>query len=342
MRILQVAPPWFAVPPPRYGGTELVVAALTDGLVAAGHEVTLFASGGSRTTAHLSTVYDTPPTADLGDAIVELPHVFAAHREAAGFDMVHDHTPVGATIGAVADGPPVVHTVHGAWTEATSRLYGEIGKQVHLVAISDDHASRAPADVPVFGVVPNGIDLAPYPFGAAPSDHLAWLGRAGSDKGADVAVEVARRTGRPLRMGIKVNEPDEHAWYDQVLQPLLQHCHVDVTLNATHQEKVELLQDAAAVLMPIRWDEPFGLVMVEANACGAPVIAFARGAAPEVLADGETGILVAPGDVDAMVAAVDRATELDRRACRRRVREHFSAERMLAGYLEVYERVTHR
>lgn len=342
MQILQVAPPWFAVPPVRYGGTELVVAALTDGLVAAGHDVTLVASGGSRTTAHLQSVYDTPPSTQLGDSIVELPHVLSARREAAGFDLVHDHTPLGAAFGAVVAGPPVVHTVHGAWTEPMCRLYRQIAKDVHLVALSDDHASRAPADIPLAGTVHNGIDLARYPFGDTASRHLAWLGRAGPDKGADIAVDVARRTGLPLRMAIKVNEPAEHTWWRDVLVPKLEGHHVDVTLNATHHQKTTLLRDALALLVPLRWDEPFGLMMVEANACGTPVVAFARGAAPELVADGETGVLVEPDDVEALAAAVNEAAALDRRACRDRVEQRFSAERMLAGYLEVYERVMQR
>lgn len=340
MRILQAAPPWFTVPPLRYGGIELVVAALTDGLVAAGHDVTLVASGGSRTNAHLHSVYDTPPSPLLGDTIAELSHALAAHRMAAGFDLVHDHTPLGAALGAAIDGPPVVHTVHGAWTKNACRLYRMISEDVHLVALSDDHASRAPADVRIAGTVHNGIDLDCYPFGATASDHLVWLGRAGPDKGADIAVDVARRTGRPLRMAIKVNEAAEHAWWREVLAPKLEGHHVDITMNATHHQKVSLLRDAVALLAPLRWDEPFGLVLVEASACGTPAVAFARGAASEIIVDGETGVLVEPGDVEAMVEAVDVAATLDRRACRTRVEEHFSAERMLAGYLEVYERVT--
>ena len=342
MRILQVAPPWFTVPPERYGGTELVAAALTDGLVAAGHEVTLVASGGSRTAAQLHSVYDTPPSTELGNVLVELPHVLAARRDAPGFDLVHDHTALGAAIGALGDGPPVVHTVHNAWTPPRCRLYREIAKDVHLVAISRDHASRAPTDVPLAGTVHNGIDLDRYPFGDTAGAHLAWLGRAGPDKGADVAVEVARRTGLPLRMGIKVNEPDERRWWHDVLLPELEGHHVDVTLNATHHQKITLLRDALALVTPLSWDEPFGLMMVEANACGTPVVVFARGAAPELVADGETGVLVEPDDVAAMARAVEQAAGLDRRACRHHVEQHFSAGRMLAGYLQVYDQVLRR
>lgn len=342
MRILQIAPPWFPVPPPGYGGTELVVSALTDGLVAMGHDVTLVASGGSRTSAHLCTVYDRAPSRQLGDSVTELPHVLAGHRRRADFDLVHDHTPLGASLASLAPGPPVVHTVHGPWEEPLVRLYRTICRQVHLVAISHDHAGRAPVDIVLAGIVHNGIDVDRYPFNGDPSRHLAWLGRAGPDKGADLAVEVARRTGRPLRIGMKVNEPAEERWWHEVLEPRIVGQPVEVTFNATHRQKVELLRDALALLAPLRWDEPFGLVLVEAQACGTPVIAFARGAAPELVADGTTGVVVAPDDLDAMVDAVDRVGALERRDCRARVVERFSAARMVDGYATVYDRVLDR
>lgn len=340
VQVLQIAPPWFEVPPLRYGGTEVVVAGLTDGLVAAGHDVTLLASGGSRTAGCLRTVYDEPPSGQLGDLLVELPHVLAGYRDRWRHDLVHDHTPVGVAVGAMLDGPPIVHTVHGAWTPTLCRLYREVSKDVHLVAISHDHAARAPADLTLAGVVPNGIDLSRYPLSEEPSRDLGWVGRAGPDKGADIAVEVAHRLGRRLRMAVKINEPAEREWWDRVMVPHLDEVEVDVVRNATHAQKLEVLQGSQVLLFPIRWDEPFGLVMAEANACGTPVVAFRRGSAPEVLADGVTGVLVEPGDVDALTAAVDAAGRLDRRACRAHVAHSFSIERMVAGYLQLYERLT--
>lgn len=341
MKLLQLAPPWFAVPPERYGGIELVVAALTDGLVAAGHEVTLLAAPGSRTRGRLWSVLDRAPSEDLGDPFVELPHVIAGYRARHAFDLIHDHTVLGAAQAALLDGPPVVHTVHGAFTTSLARLYREISDRVHLVALSLDHALRAPHDARIAGVVPNGLDLSRYPVRARGSGYLAFLGRAGADKGADLALQVAERLERPLHLGIKVNETEEHRWWEQVLRPRLERATVPtrVVLDATHDEKVALLGGADVLLFPIRWDEPFGLVMAEANAVGTPVVAFARGAVPEVVADGVTGILVPPGDVDGLCAAVAAAERLDRRACRRWVADRFGADRMVADYEDLYRRV---
>jgi glycosyltransferase involved in cell wall biosynthesis len=337
MRILQLAPPWFTVPPVRYGGTELVVGALTDQLVDRGHEVTLLASGGSLTRAELRTVYAIPPAEQLGDGIVELPHVLAGYEDRHRYDVIHDHTVTGTGVGALVDGPPVVHTVHGAWTPEMCRLYEKVADRVALVAISHDQAARAPAGLPLAGVVHNGIDVDNYPFEARHNGHLAWVGRAGSDKGADLAVTVATRLGLPLRMAMKLNEPEEHRWWDEVMVPLVDDSDTTVVHNATHAQKLAVLRGATALLVPIRWDEPFGLTMVEAGACGVPVVAFARGAAPEIVADGRTGWTVPPDDVDAMCAAVERAPAIDRGACRSHVERNFAATRMAQGYERIYK-----
>lgn len=336
MRILQLAPPWFPVPPLRYGGTELVMSALTDQLVDNGHQVTLLASGGSVTRAELRTVYATPPTEQLGDAFVEIPHVLAGYRDRQAYDVIHDHTVLGVGVGALLEGPPIVHTVHGAWTPELCRLYAAIADRVALVAISHDHAAHAPDDLPVAGVVHNGIDVARYPFEARAGGHLAWVGRAGADKGADLAVDVARRLGLPLRIAMKLNEPEEHRWWDEVMVPLLVDTDTTVVHNATHVEKLAILQGAVALLFPIRWDEPFGLTMVEAGACGTPVAAFGRGAVAEVIDHGRTGWVLPPDDLDAMCAAVERADTIDRATCRAHVERHFAAARMARGYERVY------
>ncbi len=343
MRILQVAPPWFSVPPERYGGTELVVGSLADGLTARGHDVTLVASGGSVTSARLHSPYRVPPSASLGDPVVELPHVLAAHRWRDGVDLVHDHTTLGAALASVGSGAPVVHTLHHEWSLPMARVLRQVADRVHVVAISHDHAARAPADVPLAGVVHNGIELERFPFTphAAVDGHLAFLGRSGADKGADVAVEVAARTGLPLRMAVKVNEADEREWWTRVMEPLLARrtARVEVIDNADHEEKVELLAGARALLCPLRWDEPFGLMMAEAGACGTPVVAWRRGASSEVVEHGRTGLLVDPGDVDGLCDAVRRVGELDRRAARDRIARLFSAERMVRDYERLYRRV---
>lgn len=338
MRILQVAPPWFEVPPVRYGGIELVIGALADGLVAAGHDVTLLASGGSATAATLHTVYSRPPSADLGDTLTELLHVLAVD-DLGPFDVVHDHTLIGTTRLAAQGAWPVVHTLHGPWTDRSRRVYGRLGARVGLVAISHDQAAGA-SGVPLAGVVHNGIDVERYPVGLDRTDELVFVGRANPEKGPELAIEVARRTGRPLAMAIKVNEPAEHEYWEQVLEPQLARIDSRVVGDATHAEKSAMMAGAHAVLMPIQWEEPFGLVMVEAGACGTPVVVFGRGAAPEVVVDDETGFVVSPDEgLDGLCTAVEAAARIDPATCRQHVVRHFSRERMVADYLELYERL---
>jgi glycosyltransferase involved in cell wall biosynthesis len=339
LRILQIAPPWFAVPPTGYGGTEQVVGLLVDGLVERGHEVTLVAAGGSTSRARLRTTFPTPPTSKLGDATIALTHAAAAYRDAGGFDVVHDHTVAGAALGAFAVPCPVVHTVHGPWTPEAGALYAQIHDRVHLTAISHDHASRAPDGVRLAGVVHNGVDVAAHHFVAEPSDDLAFVGRANPEKGPLLAIEVARRLGRHLRMAIKVNEPDEHEYFATQIAPALEHADAEVVPITSHADKCRLLGEAAAVLFPITWPEPFGLVPVEANACGTPVVAFAEGAVPEIIEHGRTGVLVARGDIDGFTAAVDRAARLERATCRAVVTERFDAAHMVARYERLYRRV---
>ncbi len=339
MRILQVAPPWFAVPPEGYGGIEAVVANLTDGLVAAGHEVTLLAAGGSRTTAHLCTVHPSPPSEALGDLVAEALHHLAVD-ELGPFDVVHDHTLFG-TIRLVAAGTRhLVHTLHGPWTPHVRGIYERIGDRVSLVAISR-HQAAAAGRVRVAVTIPHGIDTMRFPMSLHRTDELVFVGRATPDKGPVTAVEVARRTGRPLAMAIKVNEPQERAYWRDVVLPLLKGVDANVVVNATHEDAVAMMARSYAVLVPIDWEEPFGLVMLEAAACGGRVVAFDRGAAGEIVVDGRTGLLVDPGEgVEGMCRAVDAAGTIFPGACREHAEQHYGVDAMVQAHLELYERVT--
>jgi glycosyltransferase involved in cell wall biosynthesis len=340
MRILQLAPPWLAVPPAGYGGTEWVVSALADGLVAAGHDVTLLASGGSRTTARLQTVFEDPPFDRLGDPWVETMQALAGYRDRRTYDVIHDHTgTAGPALASVVEGTPTVHTLHRPWTDSQRLLAQAVSPPVHLVAISHDQSQDAPPGVSVAGVVHNGVLLARYSLVEKKQNFLLFVGRAHPEKGPQVAVEVARRLGRPLVMAIKVNEPIEKAYWDEVLEPLCRELDVEVHFEPGHKEKVDLMGHAAALLAPIQWREPFGMVIPEANACGTPVVAFARGAAPELIVHGQTGFLVPPGDVDGFCAATDRVGDIEPARCRSHVGEYFSAEKMVAGYEEIYQSV---
>jgi glycosyltransferase involved in cell wall biosynthesis len=340
MKILQLAPPWLAVPPKGYGGTEWVISGLAEGLTAAGHDVTLLASGGSRTTARLETVFAEPPFERLGDTWVETVHALTGYRNGHAYDVIHDHTgTVGPALAAMADNTPTVNTLHRPWTDESRLLAQLVSPPVHMVAISHDQSRDAPPGVSLAGVVHNGVLLDRYSFVEKKEDFLLFVGRAHPEKGPQVAIEVARRLGRPLVMAIKVNESIEHAYWDEVLEPLCNELDVEVHLEPEHKEKVDLMGHAAALVAPIQWREPFGMVIPEANACGTPVVAFAMGAAPELIAHGQTGFVVPPGDVDGFCAATDRVGEIEPARCRSHVGEYFSAEKMVAGYEEIYKSV---
>jgi glycosyltransferase involved in cell wall biosynthesis len=340
-RILQIAPPWFAVPPTGYGGIEWIVASLADGLVEAGHDVTLLASGDSVTKATLEHVFDVAPSLHIGNPWYEATHATAAYADTGRFDVIHDHTgAIGPAIAAaIVDRPPVVNTLHGCWTPANTRLYRAISDRVVLTPISHDQAARTPAGITVGDVVHNGIALERYPYRDRKEDFLLFVGRASADKGPEVAIEVAKRVGLPLVMAIKVDDQLEIEYYETMIEPAMQGAEVDVRTGVGHDEKVELMGAARAVLVPIRWDEPFGLVMAESMACGTPVVAYRRGAAPEIVVDGSTGALIEPGNLADFVAATETIGRIDPAACRAVVEDGLSADRMVDRYEVLYERL---
>jgi len=338
VRIAEIAPPWFTVPPTGYGGIELIVSLLTENLVGRGHDVTLFASAGSTTTAALVSPLDAPDPALLGNVWYEVSHALAAYLDVdGGFDVIHDHSGiVGPALGALLDGrPPVVHTLHGPWTEPSRRYYSLLQDRVSLVAISEAQRSDYP-ELRYAATVHNGIDLDAYPYREDKEDYLVYIGRATPDKGPVQAIEVAREAKMPLKMLVKRNEPFEIAYWDEAVAPKL-HDEVDVFERVSHAAKADLLARARAMIFPIQWPEPFGLVMIEAMACGTPVLACPRGAATEIVRDGVTGFLRA--SVDELVEAVRRVGECSSRACRERVAQRFSTEAMVTGYERIFEKV---
>jgi len=339
MRIAQVAPPWLAVPPQGYGGIEWVVALLADGLAERGHDVTLYATGDSRTKAKLDFVFPAAPGPKLiNDPVFDTTHTLYALRAPERFDVFHVHSPFSALAAAVELPRPVVHTLHGSFTDDMRRLYAQIGDRASFVAISEDQRSHMP-ELNYAGVVYNGVDLPDYPLRRDKEDFVLFLGRASPDKGALRAVRAAGEAGERLVIAVKVaHEEEERHWHEEVL-PVMP---ADATVlgEISLAEKVDLLARAKAVLFPIDWDEPFGLVMTEAMACGTPVIATPRGSVPEVVADGETGFVVSVENYPAeAAAALGRLGEIDPDACRRRVEERFSKEAMVAGYEAVFERL---
>ena len=338
MKIAVVAPVWFPVPPTGYGGIELVVSLLADGLADAGHDVTLFASGGSRTSAKLvSPMAEAPDPRELGNPWYDGFHALSSYLQVDGFDVVSDHAGiVGPICGAMLRGrPPVVHTLHGPWTPQSRLLYSVAGKHVHLVSISDAQRADNP-DVPYLGTVHNGIDLASYPYREDKEDFLVYIGRSNPDKGPKEAITIARRAGRPMKMILKRSEPPEREYFDHEIAPLLS-SDIELHENVSHDLKVDILGRACAMVFPTRWPEPFGLVMVEAMACGTPVITTNWGAAPELVDDGVTGFR-RDGD-DELVEMVGLVRTLSPAACRARVENLFSAEAMVRSYEAMFRRV---
>jgi glycosyltransferase involved in cell wall biosynthesis len=338
MRIAQIAPPWFTVPPSGYGGIELVVSLLTENLVERGHDVTLFASAGSTTTAALVSPLDAPDPALLGNVWYEVSHALSAYLDAIEtFDVIHDHSGiVGPALGALLDGgPPVVHTLHGPWTEPGRRYYRLLQDRVHLVAISEAQRSDFP-ELRYAATVHNGIDPESYPYREDKDEYLVYIGRATPDKGPVQAIEVARQAKMPLKMLVKRNEPFEIAYWDEAVAPKL-HDEVEVFERVSHDVKAEMLSRARAMVFPIQWPEPFGLVMIEAMACGTPVLACPRGAATEIVDDGSTGFL--RSSVDELVETVRRVGECSSSACRAWVANRFSTDAMVSGYERVFEKV---
>ncbi len=334
-----IAPPYLAVPPLGYGGIEQVVSALTEGLVAAGHDVTVFAAPGSVTSARLISPLPAPVT--LGDPTGicdEMYHIAAAYHEAQSFDIIHDHTGFGPTLGAMLTRPPVIHTLHGPWTAKSTRLARLLSDRVELVAISNTQRGANP-QLRYAGMVYNGINLSAHPFREAKEDYLVFVGRINSEKRPEVAIEIARKAGLPLVMIIKCSEPMERRYFDEFVAPLLA-ADITVLQEPAQDLKIDIVGRARALVFPIDWPEPFGLVMTEAMACGTPVIARALGSVPEIVRNGITGF--ACNSVEEMVEAVEVVTMLHPKDCRDDVEQRFSASDMVKNYVEVYRTAVER
>ena len=340
LRIAMLAPPWIPVPAPAYGGIEEVVRLLSAGLTARGHDVTLFAPPGSESRANVVTVLEEPHPDDIQTAQFEADHVArvfgeidAAAADGAPFDVIHDHT--GHTALAMADrvATPLVHTLHGPFTEDAKRFYATHGAKACIVAISHAQLAAAPPEMGGGRVVHNPIDCAEWPFREEKDDFLLWIGRMSPDKGPHRAIAAAREAGAPLVLAGPV-QPGQESFFAEEVEPALGRDGIEYVGEADADRKRNLYLRARALLMPIRWPEPFGLVMVEAAACGTPVIAFPEGSAPEVVVDGETGFVV--DDEHAMAAAVGRLGEIDPAVCRRRCEERFGVPAVVAGYENVY------
>lgn len=340
MRIAQIAPPWIAVPPEGYGGTEWVVKHLCDGLVARGHEVHLFATGDSHTDAQLHALFPAQMPGEIGRTPYDARHVAWALDEIVRdgrFDVIHDHSGfLGVAFGG-GSRARMVHTVHCAFDAAAYGFYEQFRDAVGYVSISDFQRTLGPPGMRWTATVYNALPVNDWPYRERKDDYLLAFGRICEDKGFHLAIEVARRTGRRLLMAGVVQ-----AWYrdyfERQIAPQVDDEQIVYLGEVSDAQKRDLFAGASAFVFPILWPEPFGIVMIEAMAAGTPVIALRNGSVPEVVPEGVGGFVC--DDVDAMVAAVDRLDEIEPAACRASVAERFSVEKTAADYEAVYRGVT--
>ncbi|MGI5214553.1 glycosyltransferase family 4 protein [Plantactinospora sp. CA-290183] len=330
-----IVPPWYALPPPGYGGLEQVCSALVDALAAKGHEVTLFGAGTGTGTA--ATFVGTVPELQhqrVGQALPELAHLARVNRmvSPASYDIVHDHTTVGPY--AAADrSVPTVATVHNRPSGELREILGDVDPSVGLVAISDTQRRLAP-ELPWAATVHNGISTATMMAKSSPGPGpVLWLARFSADKGPDLAIQACRDAGMPLVLAGKCDERPEQRYLEQVVEPMVG---PDVTVlrNPDRDATVRLMLAARCLIMPIRWEEPFGMVMVEAMATGTPVVALNRGAVPELVRSGETGLIC--DEPAELAGALRQVSRIEPAACVAHVRRAFSAERMADDYERVY------
>ena len=335
MRIAQIAPLHEAVPPKLYGGTERVVSFLTEELVALGHDVTLFASGDSVTSAKLEPIW--PRALRLDPAIRDpiAPHMLlmeAARRQADDFDVLHFHMDYWSFSLFGRQRTPFVTTMHGRLDLGELQPVFDTFPHVPIVSISDSQRKPLP-QANYVATVHHGLPanlLTPLP---GKKDYLAFLGRIAPEKGPDKAIRIARACGLPLKIAAKVDRVDQ-VYFDTVIRPMLAEGGAEMIGEINDAQKPEFLSGAVGLLMPIDWPEPFGLVMIEAMACGTPVIAYNYGSVPEIVEDGVSGFIVE--DEASAIAAVKRLDTLSRETVRARFDQRFTARRMAEDYLNIY------
>jgi glycosyltransferase involved in cell wall biosynthesis len=336
MRIAQIAPLWERVPPPTYGGIELVVSLLTDELVRRGHDVTLFASGDSITLAKLDSVH--PQSLRLDPQIkecqiYEMLQLATVYERAAEFDLIHSHMGCAALPSAMLSKTPTVHTLHGIFTHDNEKMFTYAKNQPYVSISHSQRESRLGLNC--VGTVYNGIDVSSHKFFPTPDApaYLAFLGRISPEKGPHHAITIAKATGIPLKMAGKI-DPVDVEYFDREIKHHIDGEFIQFLGEADHQMKNNLMGRAIATLFPITWREPFGLVMIESMAAGTPAIAMNLGAVPEVIAHGISGFIV--NNFDEYIDAVKNISAISRQETRAYVSQHFGIDRMVTDYEIVY------
>jgi glycosyltransferase involved in cell wall biosynthesis len=338
MRIAQIAPIVERVPPKKYGGTERMVHALTEELMKRGHDVTLFASGDSVTSAKLESVYPRGiREAKMKDIYGLNPwtllNLGLAYELQDEFDIIHDHlAPVSLPVANMAS-TPVVMTMHAAFNAETKKLFQTLHGP-HIVTISEAQMYSLPS-LNHAGTVYNGLPMEHYPFGAEMGEYLLYVGRISQEKGVHFALDVAQQLDLPLIIAAKVDAQDQ-PYFKEYIEPRLSD-RIQWIGEVNEEERNKLMVNARCFLHPVTWREPFGLTLIEAMACGCPVVAFDKGSIPEIIDTGVTGFVVQ--DLDTMIEAVENIANIDRTVCRERALSNFSASKMADGYEAVYRKV---
>jgi glycosyltransferase involved in cell wall biosynthesis len=342
MKIALLAPPYLPVPPKGYGGTERIVHYLAEELVKKGYEVTLFASGDSKTSAKLFSTF--PKSLGNSGEIKNKPlypllSYVDCFSRASDFDIIHNHAQYYAMFLADLVKTPVVHTIHGSFAKGEvpedKRMTLERFRHHFFVSISYNQRESLP-DLNWVENVYNGLDISEYHFSPQKGDYLLWVGRITAKKGPVEAIKVAKKLKMKLKIAAVVDPVDRDFFTNEVL-PLIDGKFIEFIGEIPEKEKRDIYSHAYCTLYPIRWHEPFGLVMVESMVCGTPVVAFEMGSVPEVVIDGKTGYIVS--NIEEMVNAVKKIDKIDRKLCRKHVEEKFTLEKMVQGYEGVYKKI---
>lgn len=346
LKIAQIAPLWFSIPPKKYGGIERIISSLTEELVRMGHDVTLFASGDSKTRAKLISVY---PEAlikaeyNWQDPVWNLENLSEVLKKANDFDILHSHLDFWTLSFQDLTKTPVLHTLHNQLYKASITREGERKptriqifekhrKETLAVFISKSQRSKSAVKFPTSWVIYNGIDISQLKFNPKPQDHFIWIARIDPFKGIENAILACKKTGAKLLLAGRL-DPNKEEYFQKKIKPYLSR-KIRYVGELSQKELSAFYGSARALLYPIEWEEPFGLVMVEAMACGTPVIVFDRGSAKEVVEDGKTGFVVK--NIKGMIKAMKKIDQIDRLKCRERVKNHFIYQKMVAEYEKLY------
>lgn len=349
MKIAQIAPLWENIPPAGYGGTERILNSLTEGLVKQGHDVTLFACGTSKTSAHLVSIYPRPLFRDgvaWTNIMYPLLNITEAFDKQDEFDIIHMHLNKSSDYLALPLAKPiknkVVFTLHFPYPATQARHDREevLQKYKDLNYISISNSQRQGGEnMNWVDTVYNGIEISQYTFNPTPKDYFLWLGKFNPDKGTREAILAAKKAGITLYVAGKIDslEGADFKYFNEEVKPLIDGEHIILKEELSIEEKNKIFGEARGFLNPIQWNEPFGLVMTEALATGTPVISFRNGAAPEIIVDGECGFIV--DNIDQMVDKIKEIDKIDRSKCRARVEEKFTGDKMTEGYINVYNKL---